>query len=149
MKTIRVQQEDFDYGVECESLAASGTDVGAVVFFLGLVRGDRGLDALVLEHYPGMTEREISRHVVEAEKRWPLAGVTVVHRVGRLHPGERIVLVAVASSHRAAAFEAAQFLMDYLKTSAPFWKQEHRGQDVEWVVPKDSDAAAAIKWRHY
>jgi molybdopterin synthase catalytic subunit len=111
------------------------------------VRGDNGLTALALEHYTGMTEREIARHVHEAETRWPILGVTVIHRIGRLAPGERIVFVAVASAHRAAAFEAAQFLMDYLKTRAPFWKQEHRGADAAWVEAKESDADAAIRWR--
>ena len=147
MKTIRVQTADFDSGAECERLVAGRTDIGAVVSFTGLVRGDDGLDALALEHYTGMTEREIARHVQQAETRWPILGVTVIHRIGRLAPGERIVFVAVASARRAAAFEAAQFLMDYLKTRAPFWKQEHRGADAAWVEAKESDADAAIRWR--
>jgi molybdopterin synthase catalytic subunit len=147
MNTIRVQTADFDGGVECERLAAGRTDIGAVVSFTGLVRGDDGLDALGLEHYSGMTEREIARHVHDAEMRWPILGVTVIHRIGRLAPGERIVFVGVASAHRAAAFEAAQFLMDYLKTRAPFWKQEHRGADAAWVEAKESDADAAIRWQ--
>jgi molybdopterin synthase catalytic subunit len=149
MKTIRVQTADFDGGAECERLEAGRTDVGAVVSFTGLVRGDDGLTALELEHYTGMTEREIARHVQQAETRWPILGVTVIHRIGRLAPGERIVFVAVASVHRAAAFDAAQFLMDYLKTRAPFWKQEHRGADAAWVEAKESDADAAIRWREF
>jgi molybdopterin synthase catalytic subunit len=147
MTTIRVQTADFDSGAECEKLAAGRTAVGAVVSFTGLVRGDAGLTALGLEHYPGMTEREIARHVEQAESRWPLLGVTVIHRIGRLAPGERIVFVGVAGAHRAAAFEAAQFLMDYLKTRAPFWKQEYRGTDAEWIEARESDANAAIRWR--
>jgi molybdopterin synthase catalytic subunit len=147
MNTIRVQEADFDGGTECERLTAGRTDTGAVVAFTGLVRDDNGLTALALEHYPGMTEREIARHVQEAETRWPLLGVTIIHRIGHLAPGERIVFVAVASAHRAAAFEAAQFLMDYLKTRAPFWKQEHRGMQAAWVEAKESDADAAIRWR--
>ena len=147
MKTIRVQTADFDGGVECERLGAGRPDIGAIVSFTGLVRGDDGLDALAFEHYPGMTEREIAQHVHEAEMRWPILGVTVIHRFGRLAPGERIVFVGVASAHRAAAFEAAQFLMDYLKTRAPFWKQEHRGAEAAWAEAKESDADAAIRWR--
>lgn len=147
MKTIRVEEADFDGGAECERLSSGRADIGAVVSFTGLVRGDNGLTALALEHYPGMTEREISRHIQEAETRWPILGVTVIHRIGRLAPGERIVFVAVASAHRATAFEAAQFLMDYLKNRAPFWKQEHHGTEAAWIEAKDSDADAAIRWR--
>ena len=147
MTTIRIQQEDFDPGVECDALVSGRNDVGAVVAFTGLVRGDDSLGALALEHYPGMTEREIARHIEEAETRWPLLGITIVHRVGRLVPGERIVLVAVASVHRAAAFAAAEFLMDYLKTRAPFWKQEERDTETVWVESRDSDESAAFRWR--
>jgi len=147
MSTIRIQREDFDVSAETEALTKSRHDIGAVAAFAGLVRGDGGLTAMTLEHYPGMTEREIARHVAEAETRWPLFGVTIIHRIGRLLPGERIVLVAVASSHRAAAFEACQFLMDYLKTSAPFWKQEERGNAREWVEARTSDDKAAERWR--
>src|SRR5260370_12409004 len=114
MNKICVQEADFDGGAECERLAAGQTDIGAIVSFTGLVRGDNGLTALALEHYPGMTEREITRHVQEAETRWPIFGATVIHRIGRLAPGERIVFVAVAGAHRAAALEAAHFLLDYL-----------------------------------
>jgi len=142
---IHIQAEDFELADEIEALTAETT--GAVASFVGLVRGGDGLDALVLEHYPGMTEREIGRIVEEACGRWRLDGVTVIHRVGRLEAGARIVLVAVAAAHRAAAFEACQFVMDYLKTQAPFWKQEERGGTAEWVAAKTSDDAAAARWR--
>ena len=148
MRTIRVQAEDFDVGAECDALAKGHSEVGAVVAFTGLVRGGEGLTELTLEHYPRMTEREIARHVDEAETRWPILGVTVVHRIGRLVPGERIVLVAVASSHRTAAFNAADFLMDYLKARAPFWKQERRGTESVWVEARESDADAFGRWRN-
>ena len=147
MSTIRVQREDFDAGAEAKALAHGRNDVGAVVTFTGRVRGDDGLGALTIEHYPGMTEREIARHVREAEARWPLQDITIVHRVGRLEPGAQIVLVATASSHRKAAFEAAEFLMDYLKTRAPFWKEEERGGRRSWVAAKDSDEDDARRWR--
>ena len=146
MITIRIQREDFDAGAEAEALTKGRADVGAVVTFMGQVRGDDGLIALTLEHYPGMTEREIERCVSEAESRWPLLGATVIHRIGRLEPGARIVLVATASSHRRAAFEAAEFLMDYLKTRAPFWKEEERGGEKRWVAAKDTDDAAVRRW---
>lgn len=141
---VSIQKDDFDIAAECDALR--GANTGAIATFTGSVRGDGGLTAMTLEHYPGMTEREIARHVAEAEKRWPLLGVTVIHRIGRLLPGERIVLVAVAASHRKAAFEACEFLMDYLKTSAPFWKQEERGSAREWVEAKTSDDDAAARW---
>src|SRR5262249_33319214 len=121
--------------------------VGAVATFTGFVRGDDGLTALCLEHYPGMTEREIGRIAEEAKKRWPLSGLTILHRVGRLTVGERIVLVAVAASHRGAAFAACEFLMDYLKTRAPFWKEEERDGKTSWVEAKASDDSAAERWR--
>jgi len=146
MRTIRIQAEDFDATAECETIAAGRGDVGAIVSFIGLVRGEDGLTALALQHYPGMTEREIASHVDEAETRWPILGTTIIHRVGRLVPGERIVLVAVASTHRAAAFAAAEFLMDYLKTRAPFWKQEQRGTGRIWVESKESDENVALRW---
>jgi len=142
---IRIQPEDFDAGAEIARLNAS-TDVGAVATFTGHVRADDGLIALTLEHYPAMTEREIARHVAEAESRWPLLGVTIIHRVGRLVPGDRIVFVGVASSHRHAAFEACQFLMDYLKAHAPFWKQEERAGATRWVEAKSADEKAARRW---
>ncbi len=147
MRTIRVQSDDFDVGAESDALLRGRADIGAVVTFAGHVRGDDGLIALILEHYPGMTEREIAKHVAEAEARWPLLGTTVIHRVGRLHPGARIVLVAVCSAHRGAAFCATEFLMDYLKTRAPFWKQEERGSETGWVHARESDANAALRWR--
>lgn len=142
---IRIQEEDFD--ISTETAALTGEGVGAVATFTGLVRAEDGLSALTLEHYPAMTEREIARHVAEAAQRWPLSGVTIIHRIGRLVVGERIVLVAVASPHRAATFEACQFLMDYLKIHAPFWKQEERGGQSRWVEAKSSDHKAAQRWR--
>jgi molybdopterin synthase catalytic subunit len=142
---IRIQQEDFDLNAEIKALR--NNSVGAAATFSGIVRGDDDLAALTLEHYPGMTEREIARHVAEAQSRWALAGVTIIHRVGRLVPGDNIVLVAVAAAHRKAAFEACEFLMDYLKTRAPFWKREERAGRAEWVEAKASDDAAAKKWR--
>jgi len=142
---IRVQPEDFDTAAEIARLNAS-TDVGAVATFTGHVRADDGLIALTLEHYPAMTEREIARHAAEAEKRWPLLGITIIHRVGRLVPGDRIVFVGVASSHRQAAFEACAFLMDYLKVHAPFWKQEEREGGTRWVEAKSTDDDAARRW---
>jgi molybdopterin synthase catalytic subunit len=147
MSTIRIQREDFDVGVEADALANGHSDVGAVVTFTGHVRGDANLIALTLEHYSGMTEREIASHVREAEQRWPLTGVTIIHRIGRLEPGARIVLVATSSSHRQAAFAAAEFLMDYLKTHAPFWKEEERGDSKTWVAAKDTDEDAMRRWR--
>lgn len=144
---IRVQTEDFDVNDELDALAAGRTGIGALASFVGLVRADDTLTAMTLEHYPGMTEREIERHVAEAANRWPLCGVTIIHRVGRLLPGARIVLVATASSHRAAAFAACEFLMDYLKTHAPFWKCEERGAETRWVDARTSDDAALKRWR--
>lgn len=146
MMTIRIQTDPFDVRAECDALAKIGGSVGAVVTFTGQVRGDGGLISLSLEHYPGMTEREIARHVEEAQSRWPLLGVTVVHRVGRLVPGEPIVFVGVASAHRKAAFAATEFLMDYLKTRAPLWKKEEWAAGTEWVEAKDSDDEAAARW---
>src|ERR1041385_8702127 len=140
---ISIQAEDFDTNAEIAALKTS--DAGAIVTFTGIVRGDDGLSSLSLEHYPGMTEREIARHVEDAEARWPLLGVTVIHRIGKLAPGENIVLVAVASAHRQAAFEAAEFLMDYLKTRAPFWKLEERSGTTEWVDARESDDAAVSR----
>jgi len=146
MKTLRIQTEDFDPGAEIRALAEGRVEVGAIVAFTGLVRGDDGLSALSLEHYPGMTEREIMRHLGEAEARWPILAATIIHRVGQLYPGEHIVLVGVASAHRRAAFEAAEFLMDYLKARAPFWKQEHRGAETNWIEARNDDEFAAIRW---
>ena len=147
--TIRLQREDFDAAAEAAKMARGRTDIGAVVTFAGICRdheAGQGVVALTLEHYPGMAEEEIARHVAEAEKRWPLLGVTVIHRYGRLVPGDNIVLVVTASAHRAAAFAAAEFLMDYLKTRAPFWKQEERPKGSAWVDAKEADDAAAERW---
>lgn len=144
---IHIQSEDFDLNDEIEALSAAQPDVGAVASFVGLVRGDDKLTALTLEHYPGMTEREIARHAEEASRRWPLLGATIIHRVGQLKPGDRIVLVAVASSHRGAAFAACEFLMDYLKTYAPFWKREDRGSQTSWIEARISDDEAAQRWK--
>jgi molybdopterin synthase catalytic subunit len=146
MRTIRIQTNAFDVNAEIAALTRGRKEIGAIVTFSGHVRADDGLTALTLEHYPGMTEREIARHVDEAEVRWPLLGVTIIHRVGKLVPGEPIVLVATASSHRQAAFSAAEFLMDYLKTRAPFWKEEARGDATRWVEGKESDAERAKRW---
>ena len=147
MATVRVQGEDFDPGAEAGALAHGRTDVGAVVSFIGYCRDEGGsLAALELEHYPGMAEEEVARAASEAEGRWPLLGATVIHRYGRLVPGDNIVLVVTASVHRAAAFAAADFLMDYLKTRAPFWKQEERAQGTAWVDAKETDDAAAGRW---
>jgi molybdopterin synthase catalytic subunit len=149
MATIRLQQEDFDVAAETAALTRGRTDVGALVTFTGVCRGGEGgerIAAMTLEHYPGMAEAEIARHVAEAERRWPLLGVTVVHRYGRLVPGDNIVLVATAAKHRGDAFAAAEFLMDYLKTRAPFWKQEERAGSAAWVAATEADDAAAGRW---
>ncbi|MBI3678657.1 MAG: molybdenum cofactor biosynthesis protein MoaE [Proteobacteria bacterium] len=144
---ISIQHEDFDVAEEISALTQDRTDIGAIVTFAGCVRADDGLTSLTLEHYPAMTEREIAGHVAEAQQRWPLVAVTVIHRIGTLKPGDAIVLVVTASSHRRAAFEAADFLMDYLKTQAPFWKQEERGGVRHWVEAKTSDDDDAKRWR--
>lgn len=148
--TIRVQEAPFDIRAESEKLTAGRTDIGGVVTFTGLCRDEAGtLAALELEHYPGMAEGEIARVAAAATERWPLLGLTVIHRYGRIAPGEPIVFVATASEHRRAAFEAADFLMDYLKTRAPFWKKEHAADGVEggWVEAKAVDDAAAERWK--
>src|ERR1043166_3296486 len=142
---VRLQREDFDVGAEIALLSAGRTDVGAVASFTGICRGD-GIAAMTLEHYPGMAEAEIERHVEGGQTRWPLLGVTVIHRYGRLVPGDNIVLVATASQHREAAFAAAEFLMDYLKTGAPFWKKEERAGGDGWLEARASDAASAARW---
>lgn len=146
MITTRIQPEPFDAGTEAAALSAGRRDIGAIVSFTGLVRADDDLVALTLEHYPAMTARQLAAIAAQAWARWPLLGGTVIHRHGRLLPGEPIVLVAIASAHRGAAFEAAEFLMDWLKTRAPFWKQEDRGQEQRWVAAKASDDAAAARW---
>ncbi len=147
MKTIRIQTEPFDLRTECEALAQTSAGIGALVTFSGQVRGDDGLIALTLEHYPAMTEREIARHVEAAHARWPLLGTTIIHRVGRLLPGDGIVFVGVTSAHRKAAFAAAEFLMDYLKTRAPLWKKEERAGGTQWVEAKETDDEFAARWR--
>ena len=147
--TVRLQRESFDAGQESAALTRGRTDIGALVTFTGICRGAESgapIAALTLEHYPGMAEAEIARHVEEAKSRWPLLGVTVIHRYGRIEPGENIVLVVTASSHREAAFAAAEFLMDYLKTRAPFWKQVESAGGRTWVKAKDTDDNAAARW---
>jgi molybdopterin synthase catalytic subunit len=144
--TVRLQRENFDIGAEIARLTAGRTDIGAVATFTGICRGSEGVTAMTLEHYPGMAEAEIERHVEQAQSRWPLNGVTVIHRYGRLTPGENIVLVVATSLHREAAFAAAEFLMDYLKVSAPFWKKEERAGGDGWVEARHTDAVAAERW---
>ena len=147
--TVRIQREPFDAAAEAGKLTRGRTDVGALVTFTGICRGDEAgesIAALTLEHYPGMAEVEIERHVAQAAERWPLLGVTVIHRHGRIQPGEDIMMVATASSHRQAAFAAAEFLMDYLKTRAPFWKQVEKADGKIWVDAKTTDDAAAARW---
>jgi molybdopterin synthase catalytic subunit len=146
---IRVQHQDFDVGAEITSLRKDRADVGAIAAFVGLVRdhaGGREVTSMTLEHYPGMTEKELARIEAEARERWPLLDCLIVHRVGQLSAGDNIVLVITLSEHRHAAFEAAQFLMDYLKTTAPFWKSEENGEERHWVAPRDADDAAAERW---
>jgi molybdopterin synthase catalytic subunit len=147
---VRIQREPFDAAAEAKKLTGGRSDVGALVTFTGICRGDEAgqpIAALTLEHYPGMAEAEIERHVDEAKTRWPLMGVTVIHRFGRIAPGEDIVLVATTSSHREAAFAAAEFLMDFLKTRAPFWKQVEKAGEKTWVESKAADDAAAGRWK--
>lgn len=150
MASVRVQEADFDVGVETRALTAARADVGGVASFLGTVRdtaGGRRITAMTLEHYPGMTERAMAAIAAEAERRWPLLGCTLIHRVGRLLPGENIVLVLAASPHRQAALEATAFLIDWLKTRAPFWKKESFADgDEAWVAARDEDEAAAARW---
>ncbi len=148
-QAVRIQREDFDPAAEVDALTAGRGDVGAVVSFLGLCRDEEGrLSGLELEHYPGMAEAELSRVGADAAARWPLLGLKIIHRFGLIQPGERIVLVAASSSHREAAFGAAGFVMDFLKTRAPFWKREHLvgGGVGPWVDAKASDDAAAARW---
>ncbi|WP_291296489.1 molybdenum cofactor biosynthesis protein MoaE [Elioraea sp.] len=145
--TVRVQEERFDIAAETAALSAGRHDVGGVASFIGIARSDDGLSRMVLEHYPGMTERAIGRIAAEAAERWPLTGVTVIHRVGPLVPGEPIVLVLAASRHRTAALEACAFLIDWLKTKAPFWKREEFATgESRWVEARESDEAAAARW---
>jgi molybdopterin synthase catalytic subunit len=148
--TVRVQRDDFSVGEEIALATAGRRDVGAVVTFSGLCRDEgRALAALELEHYPGMAEAEIRRIAVEAAARWPVTCLTAIHRIGKISPGENIVLVLAASPHRQAAFEAASFLMDFLKTDAPFWKKEHHadGAVEEWVSAKEADDRVRARWK--
>jgi molybdopterin synthase catalytic subunit len=146
---IRVQQEDFDVGQELAALTRGNHAVGGVAVFVGLVRdmaGGSAISAMTLEHYPAMTEKMLTEIEGEAFQRWPLEASLVIHRYGRLEPGDQIVMVATASAHRQAAFEACQFLMDWLKTKAPFWKLEETCQGAQWVDARDSDDKAAARW---
>lgn len=147
---VRVQEADFDVAAETRALLGARTDVGAVVTFTGIVRGGPdggGISEMTLEHYPGMTEDELARVEAEAHARFPLQASLIVHRVGALQPGDNIVLVIAASRHRGAAFQAAEFLMDYLKTRAPFWKKERRADGSgQWVDARESDDAAEARW---
>jgi len=148
--TVRVQRKDFDPGAELERLAAGDTTVGGVASFIGLVRdmgGEARVNAMTLEHYPGMTEKLLGKIEAEARRRWPLQGCLIIHRYGRLEPGDRIVLVATASAHRQAALESCQFLIDWLKTKAPFWKLEETGDGADvWVEARAEDDVAAERW---
>ncbi len=148
--SVRVQNEDFDVSREIAGLTSGRTDIGAIVTFTGTVRGSAGgreLTSMTLEHYPGMTQAELERVEAEARARWPLQASLVVHRVGELRPGANIVLVVTASAHRQAAFEAAEFLMDYLKTRAPFWKKEAFADgEAQWVDARETDTAATRRW---
>jgi molybdopterin synthase catalytic subunit len=150
---IRVQEEDFDTGAEIAALTADNTAIGGVATFTGLVRdmapvdgSDKPISAMTLEHYPGMTEKKLAEIEAEANRRWPLDASLIIHRYGRLEPGDQIVLVACASAHRQAAFDACQFLMDWLKTDAPFWKLEDTDAGGVWVETRETDAAAAARW---
>jgi molybdopterin synthase catalytic subunit len=147
---IAVQPEAFDLGAEVDAMRAGRTDIGAIASFVGLARDlneGSGVAAMTLEHYPGMTEKALAALVDDACSRWPLLDVTVIHRVGRLLPGDPIVLVAVAGSHRGEAFAACEFIMDYLKTQAPFWKKEETTEGDRWVEARASDDAAAARWQ--
>jgi molybdopterin synthase catalytic subunit len=143
--SVSVQEADFDVGAEIAALSAGGVDAGAVASFVGLVRGG-SINAMTLEHYPAMTEKALDDIVAEARRRWELLGVRVIHRVGRLLPGDRIVLVVVSSTHRQAAFAACEFIMDYLKTQAPFWKCEETAAGSRWVDARESDDLALQRW---
>ncbi len=146
---IKVQAEDFNVGVELAALTSGNTAIGGLAVFVGLVRdmaGGSGISAMTLEHYPAMTEKMLAEIETEAKERWPLEASLIIHRYGRLEPGDQIVMVAAASAHREAAFEACQFLMDWLKTKAPFWKLEETDQGAQWVDARSSDDAAAARW---
>ena len=148
MDEVSVQEADFDVGAEVAALSAGDDGAGAVASFVGLVRGKgEGVDAMTLEHYPGMTEKALAEIVAEGRGRWQLRRVRVIHRVGRLLPGDRIVFVGVSSAHRGDAFAACEFVMDYLKTRAPFWKKEETADGARWVDARESDDGAAARWR--
>ncbi|TWA67892.1 molybdopterin synthase subunit MoaE [Azospirillum brasilense] len=147
--TVRVQSEDFDVGAELAAMTGGKTGIGGVTLFVGLVRdmaGGESVSAMTLEHYPGMTERQLEAIEAEARERWPLDDALIIHRYGRLEPGDQIVLVATASAHREAAFESCHFLIDWLKTKAPFWKMEATPEGERWVEAKESDDTAAARW---
>jgi molybdopterin synthase catalytic subunit len=147
---IKVQREDFDIGAELAALTQGNTKVGGLALFVGLVRdvvAQGGISAMTLEHYPGMTEKRLAEIEAEARSRWPLEGVTIIHRYGRLEPGDRIVLVATTSSHRQAALDSCAFLIDWLKTKAPFWKLEEGAHGADWVEARESDDRAVEKWK--
>ena len=152
---IKVQREDFDVGAELEQLAKGNPRIGGVASFIGLVRdmggaalGDDRVEALTLEHYPGMTEKKLAEIEAEANRRWPLDASLIIHRYGRLEPGDRIVLVATASPHREAALSACHFLIDWLKTDAPFWKSEETPQGERWVAARREDDEATRRWKN-
>jgi molybdopterin synthase catalytic subunit len=147
MKEVSVQAADFDVGAEVAALSAGDAEAGAVASFVGLVRDDGEVAAMTLEHYPGMTEQALAEIVTQARARWQLRQVRVIHRVGRMLPGERIVFVGIASSHRHDAFAACEFIMDYLKTRAPFWKKEETAAGGRWVDARESDDIAASRWK--
>lgn len=148
--SVSVQEADFDVGAEIAELSAGRRDIGAVASFVGLVRDindGSGVSAMTLEHYPGMTEKALDEIIAQARQRCSLLGVRVIHRIGRLEPADRIVFVGVASSHRGDAFAACEFIMDYLKTRAPFWKREETPEGARWVDARDSDDSAAARWQ--
>jgi len=147
--SISIQRADFDVAAELAALRAGRTQVGALVSFTGLVRDfseNGNIENIYLEHYPGMSEQALEQIVADANRRWQLLGVRVIHRVGELHPNDQIVLVATASAHRADAFAACEFIMDYLKTSAPFWKREQTAQGAKWLDTRESDVERAKRW---
>ena len=146
---IRVQTEDFDIGAEIGKMTAGNSEIGGLASFVGLVRdyaGDEKISSMTLEHYPGMTEKQLSRLEAEARERWDLQDVLIIHRYGTLNPGDRIVLVVTASAHREASLESCQFLIDWLKTKAPFWKLEDRESGAQWIESRSEDSVAADKW---
>lgn len=150
MPTIRVQTEDFDISAESAALRAGNAKIGAIAAFTGLVRDindGSGVSMLNLEHYPGMTEKALAKIVDDARARWDVIDCTVIHRVGELKPTDQIVLVIVASGHRGDAFDACEFIMDYLKTDAPFWKKEQNAEGSRWVDSRESDSNAALRWQ--